>query len=179
MNFDQKTRLLNWIGYSLIAAGCLGSILTTRADDVKLDWTNPTGQEQCTDAGPLTTLAGTRIWELVAEIDDPATTTVTLNGKLPGDYQYVATSYTTDGEESRVSGKAEKTVTQFTAATGAVVYQPVSIANGFWLLPVGTVSADVECIINQNVNGKYAVPTTSVSWSSGVVPKPLVVADCV
>ena len=103
---------------------------------------------------------------------------MTLNGKLPGDYQYVATSYTTDGEESRVSGKAEKTVTQFTAATGTVVYQPVSITNGFWLLPVGTVSADVECIINQNVNGKYAVPTTSVSWSPGVVPKPLVVSDC-
>jgi len=163
------------VGVVLYFAYCVKEAL---ADDVILDWTNPTGQEQCTDAGPLTTLAGTRIWQLVAEIDDPATTTVTLNGKLPGDYQYVATSYTTDGEESRVSGKAEKTVTTFTAAMGAMVYQPVSIANGFWLLPVGTVSADVECIVNQNVNGKYAVPTTSVSWSSGVIPKPLVVADC-
>ena len=149
-----------------------------RADDVTLTWTNPTGQEQCTDAGPLTTLAGTRIWELVAEIDDPAATTVTLNGKLPGEYQYVATSYTTDGEESRVSGKTTKTVTEFIAVVGATVYQPVSIRNGFWLLPVGTVSADTACIVEQTVNGKYAIPNSAVSWSSGVIPKPLVVTDC-
>ncbi len=150
-----------------------------RADDVTLTWTNPTGQEQCTEAGPLTTLAGTRIWELVAEIDDPAATTVTLNGKLPGEYQYVATSYTTDGEESRVSGKTTKTVTEFMAVAGATAYQVVTINNGFWLLPIGTVSADTECIVNQSVNGKYAIPTSSVSWSPGATARPvLVVSDC-
>lgn len=149
-----------------------------RAEDITLSWTNPTGTESCTNAGPLTTLAGTRIWQLVAEINDPAATTATLNAKLPGDYQYVATSYTTDGEESRVSGKTTKTVASFIAVAGAVAYQPVSINNGFWLLPVGTVRADVQCITTQTVNGKYAVPSDSVSWSPGVVPRPLVVADC-
>ena len=168
--------LVTAVGVVLYLAYC---VKVAVADDVTLSWNNPTGQEQCTDVGPLTDLAGTRIWELVAEIDDPATTTVTLNGKLPGDYQYVATSYTTDGQESRVSGKTGKTVTTFSAAAGSVVYQVVTISNGFWLLPIGTASGDVECITSQSVNGKYAIPTSSVSWSPGATARPvIVVADC-
>ena len=149
-----------------------------QADPVTLTWTNPTENEQCVAGGPYDNPAGTRIWQLVQDVTDPDTATITLPTYKPGTYTFVATSYNTDGTGSRISGEAEKVVTQFTAATGAVVYQPVSITNGFWLLPVGTVTADIECIVAQNVNGKYAIPTTGVTWSPGVVPKPLVVADC-
>lgn len=154
-------------------------VKTVMAADVVLSWTNPTDTEQCTAGGPYDNPAGTRIWRLIADIPDPTADAFTLVGYKPGNYTFVATSYSTDGTGSRISGEADKTVTTFTAVAGAIVYQPVSITNGFWLLPVGTISADVECIVNQNVNGKHAVPTTSVSWSQGVVPKPLVVADCV
>lgn len=149
-----------------------------RAEDVTLTWTNPTETEQCTSGGVYMNPAGTRIWQLVQDVADPDTSTFTLTGYKPGAYTFVATSYDTEGVGSRISGHTEKTVTSFTAAAGATVYQPVSITNGFWLLPVGTVTSDIECIVEQTVNGKYAIPSTGVSWSQGVIPKPLVVADC-
>jgi hypothetical protein len=148
------------------------------ADDVVLSWTLPTGTEQYSDAGPYTNPGGTKIWQLVEDITDPEQDTITLAGYTPGVYKFVATAYDTEGVSSRVSGQAEKTVTSFKALAGAVVYQPVSITNGWWLLPVGTVSEDVECIVAERTRDKYAVPVSSVSWSPGVVPKPLVVADC-
>lgn len=163
----------------LVVAYLLGAELV-RAEDVSLSWTNPTGEESCTAAGPLTDLAGTRIWQLVAEIDDPTAESVVLPAMLPGSYQFVATSYTESGSESRVSGTASKTVATFTAVAGSPVYQVVTIKNGFWLLPIGTVSGDTACIVGQTVNGKYAIPNTAVNWSAGATARPvLVVADCV
>lgn len=157
----------------------LATATVTRAEDISLSWTNPTGQETCTNAGELTTLAGTRIWQLVAEINDPTATSFVLPAMPPGEYQYVATSFTTDGEESRVSGKTTKTVASFVAAAGAPVYQVVTINNAFWLVPIGTVAAETACITEQTVNGKYAIPNTAVSWSPGSTARPvLVVTDC-
>lgn len=165
-----------------LAFAVLGFLLTAelvKAEDIQLSWTNPTGQEQCTSAGELTDLAGTRIWQLVAEVDDPLATSFVLPAMPPGSYQYVATSYTTSGSESRVSGKTMKTVESFTAAAGNTVYQVVTITNGFWLLPIGTVTSEVVCIVEQTVNGKYAIPNTAVSWSPGSTARPvLVVTDC-
>ena len=168
---------LAWASF-FVGVGIGMAIRAAQADDVVLDWTNPTGTEQCSDAGPYTNPGGTAIWQLVEDITDPEQTSTTLVGYTPGIYKFVATSYDTEGVSSRVSGYAEKTVTSFMALAGAVVYQPVSITNGWWLLAVGTLSEDVECIVAERTRDKYAVPVSSVSWSPGVVPKPLVVADC-
>ena len=154
-------------------------VKVSRAEDVPLSWTNPTGTEECVAGPQLTNLAGTRIWQLVADIPDPSATSFVLPAMPPGTYSYVATSYDTDGDESRVSGRATKTVESFTAAAGNTVYQVVTINNGFWLLPIGTVTADTACIVEQTVNGKYAIPNTSVTWSQGATARPvLVVTDC-
>lgn len=178
MRFDQKTKLFNWIGYGLIVLGFIGTVKVARADDVVLSWTNPIDTEQCSNAGPYINPAGTYIWQLVQDVADPNSETFTLVDYLPGDYTFIATSYDTNGVGSRISGQTTKTVTTFTAVAGATVYQPVSIKNGFWLLQVGTVTSDIECIVSETVNGKYAIPDTGVSWSPGVIPKPLVVTDC-
>ena len=146
------------------------------ADDVTLTWTNPTGQETCSDAGPLTTLAGTRIWQLVAEINDPDAVTFTIPDQLPGEYSYVATSFTTDGEESRVSGKATKTVETF-VVTVETIYTVVRTNNRFLLLPAGTVPLGTPCDVDNSVNGKYAVDTDEVTWTGNIRPQ-VVVAEC-
>ena len=149
------------------------------ADNIDLSWTNPTGTEVCTDDGPLDNWAGTRIWQLVTEINDPNVTNYQITGALPGEYLYVSTAFDTDDEESRLSGSASKTVTSFMASTGATVYQAVSISNAWWLLPVGTMSSDTECIVGTSANDKYAVPTSAVSWSPGTTVRPLLVfSDC-
>jgi hypothetical protein len=153
------------------------------AGEVTLSWTNPVEQEQCTNAGPLPDLKGTRIYELVAETTDPALTAVTLTGKLPGEYTYVATAYVLDEEgnpvESRTTTNTVKTITEFKALAGATVYQVVTISNGFWLLPVGTVPVDTACNVNSVVNGKYGVPVDAIEWSPGTSARPIVVvADC-
>lgn len=175
MRFDTKTKLLNWIGYGLIAAGCVGTVLTARADPVTLTWVNPTNGETCVDAGAIT-IDGVNIWQRVAQLTPPTQSHV-LTGYKPGSYTFASSAFNASGE-SRISNIVQKDVTAFIATAGSNVYQPVSITNGLWLLVVGTVTADIECIVDQTVNGKYAIPTTGVSWSTGVIPKPLVVADC-
>lgn len=149
-----------------------------KADEVTLTWTNPTDNEQCTAGGTYDNPAGTRIWQLVADITDPTESTFTLPGYLPGDYTFVATSYSTDGVGSRISGEAEKTVTAFTAAAGSMVYQVVSISGGFWLLPVGTLDVDEGCNVDHQVNGKYSVPVASVTMTNPASRPIVVVADC-
>lgn len=146
------------------------------ADDVTLTWTNPTGQETCSDAGPLPDLAGTRIWQLVAEINDPLVETYTIPGQLPGEYTYVSTSFTDGGEQSRISGSATKTVTDFTVTEGTVK-TVVRTNDRFLLLPVGTVPLGTSCDVNNSVNGHYAVPRDQVTWSGNVQPQ-VVVAEC-
>lgn len=155
------------------------SIPAALADDVTLTWTNPTGQETCTDGGPLTNAAGTRIWQLVADINDPNATSYVIPNMVPGTYQYVATTYDTDGDESRVSGKATKVVESFMAPAGSTVYQPVSISSGFWMIPMGTLSADTACDATQRANNYYRVPVSAVTWNQGTTARPVfVVAEC-
>lgn len=163
--------------YALITLGMIVFLHDiSRADDVTLTWTNPTGQETCSDAGPLTDLAGTRIWQLVAEINDPTVETYTISGQLPGEYQFVATSFTDSGEQSRLSGSTTKTVTEFTVTDGTVK-TVVRTDNRFLLLPVGTVPMGTTCDPSNSVNGHYAVPRDQVTWSGSVQPQ-VVVAEC-
>jgi hypothetical protein len=149
------------------------------AETITLSWTNPTETITYTPAGPYTNPAGTRIWMLVADVNDPDATSFTLSSQPPGEYIFVATSYDDEGHESQVSGKATKTVSSFKALANSTVYQVVTIKNGFWTLPIGTLSADTECIVDHMVNGKYAVPQDNVVWAEGSSARPpLVVADC-
>jgi len=174
---DKKLKTI----FFLLTIGVVFFLLgvrTAKADTVTLNWTNPIATENCVAGGPYLDKGGTHIWQLVADVTDPALVSHQFNNVLPGTYTYIATAYSLTGEESRGSGKAVKAAVLFTASIGTTVYQPVSIRNGFWLLPVGTVSVATECIVGQNVNGKYAIPNTSVNWSPGVIPKPLVVTDC-
>jgi hypothetical protein len=123
-------------------------------------------------------LATTRIWVLVAEV--PATQeTYTIPGQKPGTYKYTATHVDINGEESRNSGIATKTVTSFKAAAGSTVYQVSHIDDDFWLLPIGTVTADTECDPDKGVNGLHVVPVSAVTWDPGTTARPQVlVAQC-
>lgn len=149
-----------------------------RADEITLRWENPANSEVCTQGDPIT-LTGVRIWQLIEQIDDPAQTSYVIQNQLPGDYMFAATAIDDTDTESRISGRASKIVTSFIAPAGATVYMTVTISGGYWLLPVGTVTADVACDTTQTVNGKYAIPLTSVTWSPGTTAEPLtVLSDC-
>ncbi len=146
------------------------------ADDVTINWTAPDGKEQCTAVTEVPDLAGYRIWELVATINDPAATSHVLPGKLPGDYTYVSSSLDTDGLESRLSNEATKTVTSFTVSE-ETAYTMARIENAFILLPIGTVPVGTACDVTQSVNGKYVVHVDNVTWTSSNEAF-VVVADC-
>jgi len=153
------------------------------AGEVTLSWTNPVEQEQCTNAGPLPDLKGIRVYELVAETSDPALTSVTLTGKLPGEYTYVATAYVLDENldpvESRTTTNVVKTVTEFKALAGSTAYQPVMISTGWWMIPMATMDADTQCDVTQSANGYYRVPQGSYTWLDGSTARPvMLVAEC-
>lgn len=148
------------------------------ADDVTLTWEEPTGSETCTASTDPPNPAKYRIYQLVAEVPAP-TTEYTFTSMLPGEYSYVASTVSTEDVEGRTSPVATKTVTTFKALAGSSVYQPVSIDSGFWMIPMGTVTADVDCDITQRVNEFYRVPVDAVTWLDGVDAQPvLVVASC-
>jgi hypothetical protein len=147
------------------------------AGDVSLSWTNPTGSEECTAAGPVT-LQGTQIWQLVAQINDPTATSYVIDGLMPGEYTFAATAVDESGQQSRLSGQAQKTVASFSALAGSTAYQAVSISGGFWLLPVGTLNEDTECNVDQSVNGKYVVPVSAVTMTNPTSQPLVVLADC-
>lgn len=151
-----------------------------KADDIVLNWTKATETESCTNAGPYTNAAGTKIWQLVGDINDPDIETFTLPNMVPGDYEFVATSYDENGVGSRISGATTKTVTTFTAPAGATAYQAVTISTGFWMIPMATVDVDTECDPAVNVNGVYyRIPNDSYTWNTGTTARPvMLVAEC-
>lgn len=149
------------------------------AEDITLSWVNPTETFTMTTAGAYTNAAGTKIYMEVASLEDPEATGYVLPGMKPGTYNFVAVSYDTEGVASPVSNEAEKVVTSFKATAGTQVHQVVTIKDGFWLLPIGTVEADTECIVDQEINGMHAVPVEAVTWSPGSTARPpMVVAVC-
>jgi hypothetical protein len=148
------------------------------AGEISLTWSNPDRQVTEVDAGPLTNLAGTRVWELVGEVDETQTSVV-LPAKPPGEYTYVATSFTADGTQSRISNMATKTVVTFQALAGSTAYQVVTISTGFWMIPMATMTTDTECDATQSANGMYRVPTAAVTWNPGTTARPvMLVAVC-
>jgi len=149
--------------------------VVAKAETVTLSWTNPTETESCSNAGPLTNLAGTRIYQLVADIPDPALESYTIPGLLPDTYEYVATSYDEEGVNSRLSGTASKTVETFVVGTDTRVYSTIRSGGKFLLVAMGTVPAGTECDPTYSVAGDlpnqeglataYVVPADNVTWS--------------
>lgn len=151
--------------------------MQARAGDASLSWTNPTEQESCTGAGPLPDLAGTRIYRLVTDIPDPTATSWVDIGLKPGTYEYVATSYDADGTNSRLSGAATKEITTFVAAAGALAYGISQSNDRIVLQPVGTVTAEIACNLDESVNGKHRIPISSVTYAGSLRPA-TVFAEC-
>lgn len=148
--------------------------LSVGAGDVALDWTNPTEQESCTNAG-ATTIDGVNIWRLVATLDYPANTWTDLNLK-PGTYTYAATAFNADGE-SRNSGHTTKTVTSFVTVDSTEVFYPIPQNNGLLMLHIGDVPLGTPCNPDLEVNGHHAVDRALVTWTGTAQPL-LVVAKC-
>jgi hypothetical protein len=148
------------------------------AEDITLTWQNPTETFTMAPAGPYENPAGTRIYMEVANVESPTADSYVIPDMKPGTYRFVAVSYDTEGVASPTSAEAEKTVTSFVAAAGSTAYQVVSISGGFWLLPVGTVDAETACNLDQQVNGKYAVPIDAVTMTNPSSQPLVVVADC-
>lgn len=153
------------------------------AGDITLTYSKPTSGEITTPASLTSPIASYRIWELVATVNDPDQLSVTLPKKKPGEYQYYATSIDEAGAESRMSGVATKTVTEW--VTTSIVVSIVAKVNGdFLLLGVGTTPLGTPCNLDVSVNGRYAVPFDNIVWSDparndGTAELPLlVVAEC-
>lgn len=143
-----------------------------KAEDISLNWENPTQQETCTDSG-TTTIDGINIWQLVATIDSPASSYV-ISAAKPGSYTYAATAFNAEGE-SRLSGKTTKTVVSF-GVVDERAYIVAKISGKFLLLVVGTVPLGTPCDVDTEVNGMNAVPIDQVTFTGA--RDILVVASC-
>lgn len=82
---------------------------------VTLSWAAPS---ENADGSPLTDLAGYKIYygkssgnyDHEIRIDDPGTTTYTVENLVPGTYYFAATSFNSSGVESSYSGEAVRTI---------------------------------------------------------------------
>jgi len=154
-----------------------------QADDIVLDWNSPENTETCTNAGPYTNPAGTRIWQLVGDVDHTINS-LTLLGYEPGEYIFVATAYDTEDVGSRISGHAAKTVELFTTITDKA-YTVVKSGGGFTAFVIGTIPVGTECDVNNTFKGSfdfepftgYAVPVELASITGNVEPS-AVFAEC-
>ena len=152
------------------------------ADDADLSWVTPTETESCTPAGPLTNQAGTRIYQMIADISDPSITTYTVKGLPAGDYEFIATAYTATAE-SVVSNRAGKTSTGlYVSDDRAYFVLQVSSADAqlFRTFDFGTVPIGTDCDASNSVNGLYVVDIDLVTMDEGqTIEKPnLAVARC-
>jgi len=167
---------------ALFVAGFVLLAAPVNAGEVTLTWSNPTSEITLTEAGPYTNPGGTRVYQLVADIADPAET-VTLPDMLPGTYTYVAVAYSDTGEASPVSNEAVKIVADF-VTTNIVVKIVSKMPSGFLLLGVGTIPLGTPCNVAEEIKGHYVVSQDTIIWSDparndGTAPLPLlVVAQC-
>lgn len=180
------------IALSLLAPAAYAQ---TSCGGVGLSWTPPT---QNTDGTALTNLAGYRVvygtsaTALANTMPDygVSVTATCITGLAPATYYFGVKAFNTTGGESALSNVVSKTITNtpvpvrpappatLTVAQGQlIVYQVLGTDGGFQFLPVGTVGPNTQCITTQQVNGRYAVPTSAVTWYGSVKPK-VVVAQC-
>lgn len=181
-----------------IALACLFSSAAyaqTSCGGAALSWTPPT---QNTDGSALTNLAGYRVvygtsasaLSQTIQIANPGVSAYCVTGLAANTWYFGIKAYNSAGGESDVSNVVTKTISNtpvpvvpsppasLTVAQGQlIVYQVLGTDAGFQFLPVGTVAPGTACITTQQVNGRYAVPTSAVTWYGSVKPK-VVVAQC-
>lgn len=189
----MSRRHLSWaeFWFLLFVVAMIGIAFPVKADSVTLSWTNPTGTEECVAGPTYTNPGGTRIWQLVADIPDPGQTIEShvLLAVKPGTYDYVATTYDDAGVESRVSGKATKTVTEW-VVTDTRARIVAKTTNSVILPVVGTIPLGTACDVNLEITGPvfaddgitieartfYAVDVALVTFTG--VGDALVIAEC-
>lgn len=110
---------------------------------------------------------------------------------VAGDYCFRGKHTNADGAESALSNLTVKTTTvdgqprDFTTPTAPTtltvddptVYTVVRQENSFFLLAVGSVPSNTECIPDQVINGHHVVPNSAVTFDGTVKPV-VVVAKC-
>ena len=166
-----------------------------------ISWTPPTTN---TDNSPIpatgpTSLAGFKIYvstdptkvEQATPIDikDPKAVSYKISNQSNGTYYYKMTAYNNAGTASNFT-TAVNNVIKFVSISDTAfvdilnfgtiatpVYNVVKKPNGFVLVQVGTVPLNTTCDPLQYVNGYYAVPVSTVTWSGTVKPI-VVVAKC-
>jgi len=184
--------------FILIALACLlgsAAYAQTTCGGAQLSWTPPTTN---TDGSALTNLAGFRVvygqsataLAQTVQVANPGVSAYCITGLSAATWYFAVKAYTSTGAESVNSNVVSKVITNapvptipsvpgtLTIAAGALeVYQVIGTDAGFQFLPVGSVPANTQCIATQQVNGRYAVPTSAVTWYGSVKPK-VVVAQC-
>ena len=126
---------------TLIVIAFFVGLRKSQAEDITLNWTNPTQQETCTDSG-TTTIDGIHIWQLIATVDAPLESFV-VPAMKPGSYTYAATAFNADGE-SRLSGITTKDAVSF-GVVDTRAYIVAKTSGKFLLLVVGTVPLGTPC----------------------------------
>lgn len=161
------------------------------AGDATLTWVAPT---QRTDGSALTNLAGFKVYygtdpaalTTTVDIADPLLTQHVITALTPATWYFAMTAYDADGLESDRTQTVSKVIvaappsppTGLTVQAGNLtVYTVVKRPDRFALVPIGTVPEGTQCDTSQSVNGYYAVPTASVTWSGNIRPV-VVVAQC-
>ena len=171
MKLAVRNALAFFAGFVLTLVG--GS---SWGEDVTVSWSNPTEIETCTPVGPYTDPAGTKIYQLIATVDDPVAETFVIQDVKVGDYTYVARAYSAAGNHSKLSSEADRTVATF-VTTAAPVYTIFRQPGVLIPVPVGDVPLGTPCEVTQTFNGLYAVPQDNVVWR-GSVESIVVFAQC-
>lgn len=181
-----------------IALACLlgsAAYAQTSCGGAALSWipstTNTDGSAYSNAAG-FRIVYGTSATTLTQtiQIANPGVSSYCVTGLAANTWYFGVRAYNTAGGESATSNVVSKVITNapvpvvptapaaLTVAQGQlIVYQVLGTDAGFQLLPVGTVAPGTACITTQQVNGRYAVPTSAVTWYGSVKPK-VVVAQC-
>ena len=172
----------------LLAASAAGAV------PINIGWVHPTKYVDGTDL-PLSHITGTRIeWGTcnadntfgtkLGEVIAPAPSVNISTPDLPvGTYCIRAFTRVVSGTESNPTTVLAHTIPPVPTpptnlrVSSLVVYNVVKQTDRFVMLPVGTVPAGTACIGGQSVNGYYAVPRASVTWTGSVRPV-VVVAQC-
>jgi hypothetical protein len=126
----------------------------------------------------------------IINISNPASGTYRIQNLPNGPYFVTIAAINNAGGMSTYTNPVSKIV-NYQVATDTVsidvqnfgtsettVYNLVKKTNGFIFVAVGTVPLNTTCDLNQTVNGYYAVPVASVTWTGTVRPV-VVVARCV
>jgi hypothetical protein len=153
------------------------------AGNTTLTWELPTGSEQCTNDTTVPVIASTEVWQLVASLPGDATEH-TITGLPPGEYQYVASVTDEQGQTSRFSGVAAKTIDSMTVVDNKA-YTLVQSQGNFVAIIIGTVPVGTVCNADSMVKGQfnfapftgYSVPVESVTITGDTEPV-MVVAQC-